>query len=61
MELNNAEWDNIMDAAKEYFAKKKITQKCPKCGKPLNCQTNGDSYLVFCETENCVSESFHGI
>lgn len=34
---------------------------CPKCGKKLEIIGNTSAYVVKCQTDNCLKESFRGI
>ena len=34
---------------------------CPRCGKKLNYDERGNSYVVTCETPNCVKYGIRGL
>ena len=34
---------------------------CPKCGSPLHISGDGESGVIHCETQGCVSLTFRGL
>ncbi len=61
MVMNEEDFLAIDNAALEHFVKKKISQRCPRCGNEMECIEYGNSYVVRCKTDGCISDSFRGI
>ena len=57
MKLTNKEKDALL--LKEANETKEV--KCPRCGKTLQTQVVGNSYTVFCPTENCIKMHCRGL
>ena len=56
-----AELENVDKAVDEMEVTGTTSRRCLRCGKKLICETNGNSYLVKCETPNCLYMTFRGI
>jgi len=39
----------------------KTDKKCPVCGNDFEKVGNGTSYVIKCQTENCIKEGFRGL
>lgn len=50
--------DQFLDDMQKHGTSKVM---CPKCGKKLSLSGNTAAYVVKCQTDNCLKETFRGI